>query len=347
MHKTKSKTTVSITQKRLRLFLFVLCVVLLSGCSSVLQRACVEQRTVFDIGSATLKMKTAKVDQCRKTAIGMIQKKEVKVAFAENTEKRLLSRAIQDKGIEHLRTLKKLAQAEGTQRFAGTATAAFRDADNAAEFLAEIKDQTGISIRLISQHEEAILGYQAAAAHVKDPSEDMVVWDIGGKSMQMIVKDRNQNYRIYRGPLASISFKNQLLEEIHHRSAGGQASPNPIGSQNLNAALGIARNSAADVPDEIKRTICRAGAIIGIGGVHNQSVRKQTGQISAYRREDLMRVVQDKIELTDAQIGGPYAETDVSNLILVLGFMQKLDIEEVQFADVNLTDGILIDPSFW
>jgi hypothetical protein len=34
-------------------------------------------------------------------------------------------------------------------------------------------------------------------------------------------------------------------------------------------------------------------------------------------------------------------------LILVLGFMKKLGIQEVRLADVNLTDGILLDPAFW
>jgi len=348
MPDTRIKKWSFTAQTRIRLFIIALSIVLLSGCSSVSRELCARQRTAFDIGSTTMKMKTAQVDKCSKTVIGIIIQKEVKVPFAENTRDQRLNRDVQDTGLEQMQTLKKEALAHGTTSFAGVATAAFRSAANSDQFLAEINNNLGISIRLISQDEEAMLGYLAANAKIQDPSGDIVVWDIGGNSMQLIVKDKDQKFRIYRGQLASISFKNQLLEKIHHREAGAQASPNPIGINNLSQALEIAMTAAADVPEVIKRYIRQSGTtVVGIGGVHNQSIRKQTGMTSAYRREDLLRTVKDKLDLTDAQIGGHYAETDVSNLILVLGFMQKLDIREVQLVDVNLTDGILIDPSFW
>lgn len=166
--------------------------------------------------------------------------------------------------------------------------------------------------------------------------------------MQMIIKDGHQNYRVYRGHMASISFKNQIIEKIHRQSTGGHASPNPIGGKNLTAALEIAMTAASDVPDEIKKSIRQAETtVIGIGGVHNQSVRKQVGKNATYGREDLLKTLRYKLDLTDMQIGGYYADTDVSNLIMVLGFMKKLDIEEVHLMDVNLTDGVLIDPAFW
>jgi exopolyphosphatase/guanosine-5'-triphosphate,3'-diphosphate pyrophosphatase len=348
MNKKKFKGWSYFAPARFYRVAFILCVVLLSGCASVEERICIEHRTAFDIGSATMKMKTAKVDTCRETAVEIIRQKEVKVSFAENTRNYLLNRDIQNIGIEQLKILKKEAMTQGAQTFAGVATAAFRQADNTSLFLAEIKAETGINVRMISQDEEAVLGYKAATADTKNPSGNIVVWDIGGHSMQMIMKHRYQNYRVYRGRLASLSFKNQIIEKIQRRDADGQASPNPIGRQNLTAALEMAMNAAGDVPDEIKNSIRQTGAtIIGIGGVHNQSVRKQVGKNSAYRREDLANALKDKLDLSDIQIGGHYADTDVSNLILVLGFMKKLDIEEVHLADVNLTDGILIDPAFW
>jgi exopolyphosphatase/guanosine-5'-triphosphate,3'-diphosphate pyrophosphatase len=308
----------------------------------------VEQRTAFDIGSATMKMKTAKVDQCRAVIVDIIQKKEVKVPFAENTQNKILSREIQNKGFGELLALKKEALAQGSQNFAGVATAAFRQADNTPDFLAELKEKTGINIKLISQDDEAVLGYKAALAHSKNPPGNMIVWDIGGNSMQMIMKDGHQNYRVYRGHLASISFKNQIIEKIHRRPAGTHTSPNPIGGKNLTAALELAMNAASDVPDEIKNSIRDAGTIVvGIGGVHNQSIRKQVENNKAYAREDLFKALRDKLDLTDTQIGGHYADTDVSNLIIVLGFMNKLDIKEVHLMDVNLTDGVLIDPACW
>ncbi len=348
MHLTKFRARSYPVQPGFYLFAFVLCLSLLSGCATVTERFCTEQRTAFDIGSATMKMKTARINTCRRAPVMIISHQEVKVPFAEETRNQNFSRDIQNRGIERLQALKEEAMNHGAQKFAGVATAAFRQADNASEYLAEIKDKTGITIRLISQEEEAVLGYKAAIAHVRDAPGNIVVWDIGGNSMQMVMKDKDHHYRVYRGQLASISFKNQIIEKVQRQSAGDQTSPNPIGGQNLLAALEMAMNAAADVPDEINRCLRQPGTtVIGIGGVHNQSIRKQLGGNTAYHRADIRKVLGKKLDLTDAQIGGPFADTDVSNLILVWGFMQKLEIAEVRLEDVNLTDGILSDPEFW
>lgn len=332
---------------RFRLVFFALNLILITGCASLSQKSCLEQRAAFDIGSATMKMKIARVDRCSQRVSRVILQKEIKVPFAENTHHRLLNRDIRDQGVEQISLLKKEALAHDVRYFAGVATAAFRQADNTPQFLAEIREKTGIPVRAISQDEEAILGYEAATAQTISALGNIVVWDIGGNSMQIVAKSKDLHYRIYRGHLASISFKKQLLEKIH-RQTDRRRSPNPIGSRNLNAALAMATKAAADVPEELRRYIDQTGTtVIGIGGVHNQSIRNQIGKITAYSREDLIKALKERLDWDDARIGGPYADTDVSNLILVLGFMQKLDIKEVRLMDVNLTDGILIDPAYW
>ncbi len=330
-----------------RIIFALILAVLFCGCASQARQVCMERRTAFDIGSASMKMKTATVDVCRPNVVEIIGQKEIKVPFAENILHRQFSLEIQNTGIDQLQALKKQAQGTGAERFAGAATAAFREAQNTPLYLEEVKNKTGIPIRVISQDEEAILGYQAAVSRMGQAPENVIVWDIGGNSMQITMKDSGRRYLIYRGLLASISFKNQINEKIHHQT-GANKSPNPIGKQNLQAALTIAMKTAEEVPDEIKKSMRReATAVIGIGGVHNQSLRKQTGNIRVYRQDDLASALQTRLDLDDAAIGGHYADTDVSNLILVLGFMKKLDIGEVHLMDVNLTDGILVDPVFW
>ena len=57
---------------------------------------------------------------------------------------------------------------------------------------------------------------------------------------------------------------------------------------------------------------------------------------------------QCSVNLTDKELGdGPYVETDMSNLILVDGFMEHLGIEEVHVLDVDMSDGVLVSPAFW
>jgi exopolyphosphatase/guanosine-5'-triphosphate,3'-diphosphate pyrophosphatase len=309
---------------------------------------CIEYRAVFDVGSETTKMKVAKIDKCLQKNIGFIYSKDIKVSYAENRVRGVLSDDIRSKGIIALKALKKEATETGAQIFTGVATEALRQAFNTPEFLQEIKAQTGIPVKLISPDEEAILGYLAAVSVLGSKAKNAVVWDIGGNSMQMVFRRNDQRYIIYHGNLASITFKKKILSEIKNKKLTQSNSPNPIGKDNLEKVLKIAMLAAAEVPEEIKQKLQKQDTfIIGIGGVHNQSINKQLGSKNSYRREELIDVLIYRINLTDTDIGGCYADTEVSNLILVLGFMKQLDLNEIIPVNVNLADGILFDPTFW
>ena len=47
------------------------------------------------------------------------------------------------------------------------------------------------------------------------------------------------------------------------------------------------------------------------------------------------------VELSDDDIGHEYADTEVTNLILVLGVMEATGIRKVTPLDINLADGLL------
>ncbi len=49
----------------------------------------------------------------------------------------------------------------------------------------------------------------------------------------------------------------------------------------------------------------------------------------------------------DRDIGGDYAATQVSDRLLLIGFMRALDIEVVRLADIDLTDGLLFESDYW
>lgn len=337
--------------KKWLLFFLVIFICSLNACSHIDQAKdckCIVYRAAFDVGSETTKMKVAKIDKCLQKNEGIIYRNEAKISYAENHRSGAFTPEIQKAGIVALRRLKNEAISHQAEAFAGVATESFRQASNILEFLAEIKKKTGISIKLISQDEEAILGYLAATAAFTARPEKTIVWDIGGSSMQMIIRDKNHKFIIYRGKMASVSFKEKIISEIKQQNLQQHSSPNPIGKENLLKAIKTASIASGDVPQEIKEVINKQDiVIIGIGGVHNQSIKKQLKSGAIYTQEELMNAVNRRVELNDKEIGGRYAGTDVSNLILVLGFMKSLGIKEVIPVDVNLADGVLIDPAFW
>ena len=335
----------------LSLFFIIVFVCCSGGCGHVLssqERGCLTYRAAFDMGSETTKMKVGRVNKCLQTVEEVVYKNEVKVPYADNHCSGSFTAQIRDRGITALSRLKNEAIKNRAAAFSGAATESFRQASDSLEFLNEIKEKTGISIKLIDQDQEAMLGYLAASAAFPRKAKNVVVWDIGGSSMQMIFRGNNREFVIYRGRLASVSLKDEILRQIKHKKPENHLSPNPIGKENLKKALEIVANYTGDVPEEIKKNILEPDSIVlGIGGVHNQSVRKQLGKNVPCTRAELQNALITRMELNDNEIGGDYAATDVSNLILVLGFMQKLGIKEVVLVNVNLTDGVLVDPQYW
>ena len=101
------------------------------------------------------------------------------------------------------------------------------------------------------------------------------------------------------------------------------------------------------VPSSIKNK-AKNLAVLGIGGVHYYSVRKQSVvDGKTYTISDVERALKTRQALTDEEIGSKYAPTDISNLTLVLGFMKELKIKEIRTLKANMAHGILIYPKYW
>jgi exopolyphosphatase/guanosine-5'-triphosphate,3'-diphosphate pyrophosphatase len=90
-----------------------------------------------------------------------------------------------------LKILEAYAQREQTANVEGVVavgTAALRDAENSAEFLRRVKEQTGLEVEVISGEEEARLSYLAVR---RDPLwralPSLVVVDVGGGSTEIIL----------------------------------------------------------------------------------------------------------------------------------------------------------------
>jgi exopolyphosphatase / guanosine-5'-triphosphate,3'-diphosphate pyrophosphatase len=76
-----------------------------------------------------------------------------------------------------------IAQGSGAEKIAAVATAAVRDADNGAAFIARLRKELGLEVRILSGEEEARFGFLGAVGGL--PAEHGVQFDVGGGSMQV------------------------------------------------------------------------------------------------------------------------------------------------------------------
>ena len=98
---------------------------------------------------------------------------------------RRLSEPSTTAALQTLATFKRLAESHAVDEIITTATSAVREAENGGDFVAMVRDQVGIRVRIISGTEEARLIHLAAAYASGVGGQAAVVVDIGGGSVEI------------------------------------------------------------------------------------------------------------------------------------------------------------------
>ena len=318
------------------------------SCSSTHQSnlgQCLRTRAGIDIGSGSTKLKVYQVNTCNQTIIKEVDPNKCsysdKVAYKESLKNNnQITKTILEEGLAVLNKMKHTAANCGANEFSATATSAFRQADNAKAAI-QYLEKSGIKIHIISQEQEAILGYNGGLSKSEDKS--LCVWDIGGSSMQIICPSKNEQYHLYLGHLASVPFK----DHINQLKKSKRNSPNPISPETFNQSLKRTRLEASSINKSIPSDFFKDKKVIGIGGVHYYAV-SQAIQSPHFDSKTLNKHILSRLNKTDQELGGgKYVNTAVSNMILVYGIMKELGISQVIAKKVNLTEGLVVSPKYW
>ncbi|PCJ18973.1 MAG: hypothetical protein COB02_09575 [Candidatus Cloacimonadota bacterium] len=302
---------------------------------------CIENVAAIDLGSGSTKLLVAKVDSCERKILKVLHEDSVRVDYFENLRRSsdsTFSRKMMFKGLNKVIALKSIADKYNPSRFTIYATEAFRRANNVDKFFKKIKRYTGVLPVVLSADEEGTLGLLALSVLLnKDPSS-ILSWDIGAGSMQISSMVGNTT-RVFQGRFASETFKNYVKSRIKSNTQ----SPNPLSKAEVQIASEVITEELQEIPSWILNHLkLNDGVIYGIGGVHYHSVRELTGWKDYYTVQDVKRALSTIVDKSDAQIGGPFPETQVTNLILVLEYMKALGVKKVFSQRVNMAYGALV-----
>jgi len=316
-----------------------------------------EIRGAIDIGSGTSNLKVAKVNPKTNKIISIIFEKTVPVGYQKQLEQSTTNEfnpQIMQEGIASIKSLKDLAVQHGAKKVVAIATAAFRQAANSQPFAKEIEKQTGVEVRVIDQDEEGILAFRGALALTPVKPEEAIVWDIGGGSMQFTTLSKQGTYLIEHGKLASIPFRNAIIQNIEGKDLNTVSSPNPIDSATMDSALDFARQKALETDQFFKDKFLQEGIqVLAVGnlfnlGIHPLIDKDPVVNQKTMRQDELMEALNNLKDRSDEQlIDYSMPEVAVSNPLLVMGYMQGLDINQIEFIKVNNADGALTYPAYW
>lgn len=314
------------------------------------REACVVRRAAYDIGSATTKVKVAEIDRCLGRVLEVLFADDAPVFYRDDVNGSVpsFSPHTMDRGLAVLRGFAEKAAGFEPSESAAVATSAFRRADNAGEMVERIEAELGIQVSVVSQLQEARIGFVGAVNTSGADPRQAVVWDVGGRSMQLTSMQSNGRMFIYEGKLASGQMRDYVIREVK-RQPPTVLSPNPLTERDAGVARAYAEAYASsEVPRELRDKLASdRTVVVGIGALKYYGDGPASTSGASCTQSGLDLKIGALLGKSDDEIGGSYASTAVSDRILLAAFMKALRIDTVRLADIDLTDGLLFETEYW
>lgn len=118
-----------------------------------------------------------------------------------------------DEACEALTRMATLARQIGAKQVEAVATSAVRDAPNGPGFLARVRRETGLKVKVLHGEEEARLAFRSALAHFELGVGRSVVMDIGGGSLELALAAEGLVERLLTFPFGAIRMTEQFLTD--------------------------------------------------------------------------------------------------------------------------------------
>lgn len=248
------------------------------------------------------------------------------------------------RAVEALARMATLAGQLEVDRTVAVATSAVRDAANGEEFVAMVREATGLEIRILDGATEARLAHRSARAHFDMEAGPTVVMDVGGGSLELALSAGTVLDRLLSFPLGAIRLTERFL------SQGGRRRD-------------AARLRRA-VRDELRRDPAlwrewRGARLIGSGGTFTAlaAVHLARRGIATARtvhgtripREDVEHLLDYLQQLSPAErlavpgLSPARAEIIVAGLATIAEVMDQLDSREVTVSDYGIREGLLLE----
>lgn len=328
---------------------FIFLLGFLSACQLSSIGECKEETlAAFDIGSGSTKLLVAQRNSCSQKISKVLLESSKPLGFAQNlsdnSAEMKFSPTMISQAHKAMRELMLEAADYEPEQIVGVATEAFRRAQNAPLLIKRWNSEYNVNFRIITQLEEAQLAYQGVTKELALGAPSLVVvWDIGGGSQQLSWMDAEQKFQTFESSVAAVTFKNQLTKRLK------RSSPNPLSPEDLVVAREVVKEMLAAYDfKNLRHQLEKKVTVVGLGGVHGKSIKnqlklKEDGWVT---QERLEKTIEKRRVLTDQQIGGAFAATEITNMVLISELMKAYQIQKYRVKEMSLAHSLILNPDF-
>ncbi|NRA73750.1 MAG: hypothetical protein HRU36_03285 [Rickettsiales bacterium] len=228
-------------------YLLIILITLTKFVIAAPKQECIVTRTIFEMGSGSIKAKKAMVNTCKKVIIETLAQKLKTLPLQEYIEKSPNKSTLPQEAIKLL--LKNISEIEHElnvnckkSQCLAIGTAALRNAQNKHEVITKL-ERKNIKGLIIPQEEEGKLGYLSTLANIHSypfysGKKLLLTLDIGGGSTQLSYK--TGHFKIINAKIGSQKFKAMVIEYIKNYDVTKISNPNPMTEQEITQAKRLA-----------------------------------------------------------------------------------------------------------
>lgn len=274
----------------------------------------------YDCGTNSLRLLVADFDRATQTMTELARDMRI-VRLGEGVDRTgRISAAALERTVTALREFDEVARSFGIDRTRFCATSAARDAENAAEFAAAIRDVIGVEPEVIPGAEEAALSFAGAVGSLgADHPQPYLVVDIGGGSTEFIVGGAEVE------AARSLDIGSVRLTERHFADDPPSAQQVAAATTDVEAALDTLAEAGVD--------LAAARTVVGVAGTVTTIAAGALG-LAAYDREAIHHA-----ELPVERVHATIAE------LIALSSMQRRELGYMHpgRADVIGAGAVILD----
>ncbi len=249
-----------------------------------------------------------------------------------------------EKGLRCLDEFRRMALARRVERTLAVATSAIREAENGEDFLRRAREESGLSVRLISGREEARLIHLAVTKHVELRTEKALLIDIGGGSVELTVGDAA---RMLYTTSARLGFL-----RLHGRFVGSD----PMTKAEARALTAFLQESLRTVAGRIgrhrpKRAVGTSGSITTLLRLAQQrrSVPGGAQPGDTVSRDELREILEELVALPALDRARKFdldplrAEYLPTALLCLDAVLEAAGMQEITVCPAALREGLVYD----
>jgi exopolyphosphatase/guanosine-5'-triphosphate,3'-diphosphate pyrophosphatase len=292
----------------------------------------------IDIGSNSIKLVVAEAAAADSFVIIYADKESVRLGH-DTLRNKYLSDAAIKRAAASISRFCQIADSRGANRIIAVATASVREAENAAEFLQIIENQTGVQIEILSPIEEArLIGIAVANFCGKNAIENLLNIDIGGGSTELSLIKSGEPEQLFSMKIGAVGLTERFLQNDpptdkqffllkQHISAALERPVRELAGEHWSLATGTSGTILA-----LSRYASDGG-----GGGGEISLSKLTEFNARLARMNLA----ERLQIPN--ISRQRAEIFVAGGQILEGAMRALKIKTLRPCEYALREGVIID----